>query len=84
MMGVDGKLYGTTSGAAPTPAALVWMSTASKTVVFQLDNAHPANGASPFLLVGAWAAMAFGVAWLGANGLGTLFKVKTNGTGSPS
>ena len=85
MMGVDGKLYGTTSGGGTNAGGIVFqMSTAGKTVVLvNFDNLHAANGASPFAgLVQGSDGFLYGVASVGgANGLGTLFKVKTNGTG---
>ncbi len=85
MMGVDGKLYGTTSAGGTNAGGILFqMSTGGKTVTLvNFDNAHPANGASPFAgVVQGSDGFLYGVASVGgANGLGTLFKVKINGTG---
>jgi len=85
MQGVDGKLYGTTQAGGTSSGGVVFqMSTAGKTVVLvNFDTMHEANGATPFAgVVQGSDGFLYGVASVGgANGLGTLFKVKTNGTG---
>ncbi|HWZ82509.1 MAG TPA: choice-of-anchor tandem repeat GloVer-containing protein, partial [Terriglobales bacterium] len=85
MQGVDGKLYGTTSaGGTSSGGVLFQMSTAGKTVVLvNFDTVHEANGATPFAgVVQGSDGFLYGVASVGgANGLGTLFKVSTKGTG---
>jgi uncharacterized repeat protein (TIGR03803 family) len=85
MMGVDGKLYGTTATGGTSSGGIVFqMSTAGKTVTLvNFDNVHPANGAGPFAgVVQGSDGFLYGVTSVGgANGLGTLFKVSTKGTG---
>jgi len=85
MQGVDGKLYGTTSNGGTSAGGTVFqMSTAGKTVTLvNFDTTHEANGATPFAgVVQGSDGFLYGVASVGgANGLGTLFKVSTKGTG---
>lgn len=83
--GVDGKLYGTTAaGGTSTGGVVFQMTTAGKTVVLvNFDTVHEANGATPFAgVVQGSDGFLYGVASVGgANGVGTLFKVSTKGTG---
>jgi uncharacterized repeat protein (TIGR03803 family) len=83
--GVDGKLYGTaTVGGTSAGGTVFQMSTGGKVVTLvNFDASHPANGATPFAgVVQGSDGFLYGVASVGgANGLGTLFKVSTKGTG---
>jgi uncharacterized repeat protein (TIGR03803 family) len=83
LQGVDGKLYGTTSGGGSgSGGTLFQMSTAGKIVVLvNFSTTNEANGATPFSgVVQGSDGFLYGVASVGgANGLGTLFKVSTTG-----
>ena len=83
MQGVDGKLYGTTSGGgSASGGTLFQMSTAGKIVVLvNFSTTNEANGATPFSgVVQGSDGFLYGVASVGgSNGIGTLFKVDTAG-----
>lgn len=85
LMGTDGKLYGTTSGGGTASGGTVFqMSTAGKTVtLINFSTQSPANGATPFSGLSQGSdGFLYGVTSVGgANGLGTLFKISTKGTG---
>ena len=81
----DGFLYGTCSSGGSAAGGVVFkMSTGgSYSVLYNFNSSSPANGATPTAgLVQGSDGFLYGVASVGgANGLGTLFKVSTKGTG---
>ncbi len=83
--GTDGKFYGTTTTGGPGSGGSVFqMTTAGKVVtLFTFSTQQAANGATPFAgVVQGSDGNLYGVCSVGgANGLGTLFKISTKGTG---
>jgi uncharacterized repeat protein (TIGR03803 family) len=83
--GTDGKFYGTTTtGGTGSGGTVFQMTTAGKVVtLFSFSTSQSANGATPFAgVVQGSDGNLYGVCSVGgANGLGTLFKVSTKGTG---
>ena len=86
MQGVDGNLYGTTSGGGTGSGGVVYKISTGGTgykVLANFSTTNSANGDHPFAgLVQGSDKFLYGVCSAGgANGVGTLFKVSTTGTG---
>jgi uncharacterized repeat protein (TIGR03803 family) len=85
MQGTDGALYGTTAGGGTGSGGVVYRVTTAGVykVLINFSTGTSANGATPFAgLVQGSDKFLYGVNSAGgANGLGTLFKISTTGTG---
>jgi uncharacterized repeat protein (TIGR03803 family) len=85
MQGADGALYGTTAAGGTGSGGVVFRLTGAGayTVLFNFSTSSSANGATSYSgLVQGSDKFLYGVTSAGgANGLGTLFKISTTGTG---